>query len=441
MRWMRPIAVLLLLGVWPDAFAVAQDVAARHPDLDLTVEAPAPETVIGDPGQMAFVAGRALAHFGEFQTFDLVFVLDTSQSTSTPSGADIDGDGVVGHRRGSKYLSILGDILPLPNSDGGDSILAAEIAAVKMMLDQLDPRTTRVGIVSFAGDHDSLQPDAFTEVPLSTDFEKVRRGLDDILDRGPAGMTNMVSAVNRATVELLGTQSAYSEKREGARKVILFLTDGVPTLPFENSRLQNARMAISKAMMAAKHDIRIDTFAIGPKALEEPVVVVEMARVSLGVFTPILEPKNLRAVFEQVDLAEIEELRIRNRSNDKPAIYQIQNPDGSFAALVPVKVGRNTLEVFARTTNGTEATRTVTVRYLDKAGIADLPPRLLAQRNRLMENRLLDLQRRRLEIETARDDDLRKDLQIEIEKERVKAERRADELRRDLEIEVDPDGD
>jgi len=31
-------------------------------------------------------------------------------------------------------------------------------------------------------------------------------------------MTNMVTAVNLATIELLGTQSAYSQKRDGAKR-------------------------------------------------------------------------------------------------------------------------------------------------------------------------------------------------------------------------------
>ena len=55
--------------------------------------------------------------------------------------------------------------------------------------------------------------------------------------------------------------------------------DGTPTLPLDNSKLQNSRMAIRQAVKAAKLDIRIDTFAIGATALSEPIVVVEMARV------------------------------------------------------------------------------------------------------------------------------------------------------------------
>ena len=411
----------------------------KPPELLLSIESPANNQVIGDPSGMAFMSGKALALYGEYQTFDIVFVVDTSESTAEPSGADIDGNGVVGERRGAKYLSVLGRFLPLPNSDDGDSVLAAEIAGCRVLLSQLDPRTTRVGVVAFAGDNDALTPDAYTEVPLTTDYAKVERGLDAIYRRGPKGMTNMVSAVNLATIELLGTQSAYSTKRDGARRVIMFLTDGFPTLPLENSELQNAKMAIQQAVRAAKFDIRIDTFAIGEEALSQPVVVVEMARVSNGVFTPVRNPKDLRAVFEDVSFSSIERLEVRNKTTSKMADYVIPNPDGTFSALVGMGEGKNTLEVYARSTDGTEGRREVTVNFLAGAQAQELSARELAERNRLLENRLLDLQRRNVEIQAEANEDTRKVLQVQIEAERKKAQETAEKLRKDVEISPDRD--
>ena len=301
--------------------------------LHLTIDSPEAGAVIGDPGGMAFLSGKAMALYGDFQPFDIMFVIDASESTNAPSGADIDGDGEIGHRRGEGFLGIFGRIPLLPNTDRGDSVLAAEVAAVRVLLDQLDPRTTRVGVVVFSGDRNSLTPDAFTQVPLTTDHEKVHRGLDEILDIGPNGMTNMVSAVDLATVELLGLRSAYSERRPGARRIMLFLTDGRPTLPMLNSTIQNARMAIAKAVRAAKLGIRIDTYAIGKDALKEPIVVVEMARVTPGgVFTPIRNPRNLRSVFEEVSFAEIEKLEIENRTTKSPALNSPSSTSKSAVA-------------------------------------------------------------------------------------------------------------
>ena len=409
----------------------------KPPELLLEIDSPANGAVIGDPMGAAFVSGKALALFGEYQTFDIVFVVDTSDSTAAPSGADVDGDGVIGVRRGEKFLSILGRVLPLPNSDKGDSILAAEVAGVRVLLEQLDPRTTRVGLVAFSGDNDALTPDAYTEVPLTTDYQKVASGLDALFRRGPKGMTNMVAAVNLATIELLGSQSAYSTKRDGAKRVIMFLTDGQPTLPLENSQLQNAKMAIQQAVRAAKLDVRIDTFAIGEDALSEPVVVVEMARVTSGVFTPVKNPKDVRAIFEDVNFSDIEKLEVRNKTSGVPATELISNADGSFSALVEMKEGENLIEAFARSTDGTQGRREIKVKFLSGAEAQALSPRMVAQRNRLLENRLLDLQRRRLEIQTDADEDVRRDLQVEIEKERAEARAAAEKMRKEIELSVE----
>jgi hypothetical protein len=411
--------------------------AAERAELRLSIDSPQPGAVIGDPGGTVFVAGQALAMLGEYQPFDIVFVVDTSESTSAPSGADIDGDGKVGERRGGQWLTVFGRVLPLGNSDGGDSVLAAEVAAVRVLLEQLDPRSTRVGLVTFSGDHDAMTADSRTVQRLTSDFDEVREGLDRVLSDGPNGMTDMASGVSRGIAELLGSDSAYSEKREGARRIMIFLTDGNPTLPYLGSPAQNARTTISRAVMASKAKIRIDTYAIGDEALEEPVVAVEMARVTTGDFTPVRDPRNLRAVFEDVSFAEIERLRVRNRTTGADASYQAQQADGSFAALVPVREGENELEVHARSTDGSEALRTVRVRFLAGREAQPLTPRQVALRNRLLEKRLADLRRGTIEVQAERDARVQQELRVEIEKEREASRARADEARRRLKIEAE----
>jgi hypothetical protein len=200
-------------------------------------------------------------------------------------------------------------------------------------------------------------------------------------------------------------------------------------------------MAIQKAVRASHYRIRIDTFAIGEDALSEPVVTVEMARVSNGIFTPVRNPGDLRTVFEEVNFAEIRDLQVRNKTNGKVADYLTTNADGTFSALLPMEVGENVIEAYARSTNDTEVYRSIRVTFLPNARIQALSPRLVAQRNRLLENRLLDLQRRRLQIETELDDELRHRLTQEIERERAEATRRAEDQRKDLEITVEEGGE
>lgn len=407
---------------------------AAKPHLVLKLDTPTAGAVIGDPGGTAFVSGRALALFGKLQRFDIVFTLDTSESTSSPSGSDVNGDGKVEGAKIPGWLRAIGNLIPLGRHTSPDSVLAAEAEAVRTILEQLDPRSTRVGLVTFSGDDDPLSQDAFTIVPLTSNYSRMERGLSRVLDDGPHGMTNMVSGVNRALVELTGSPSAYSEPRPYSRRVLVFLTDGTPTLPLTGMRLENIRMTISKAVRAAQLKVRIDTYAIGDEALREPVVAVEMARVTGGLFTPVRHPRDLRALFEEMDFAEIESLEVRNKTTGKRASYQIRNADGTFSALVPMREGRNTIEVHAVSTDGSAQRVEVSVRFARDGVPPKLTPRLLAQRNRLLENRLLELRRRSLQIEMERDDAVRRNLKIEIEREREAARTRAERMRRSLEI-------
>jgi hypothetical protein len=414
--------------------------ATEGPKLRLSIDSPEAGAVVGDPGGMAFIAGRALAHYGEFQTFDIVFVIDQSDSTSAPTGADIDGDGKVGQRTGESWLWLFSSFLPLPNTDPGDSVLAAEIAAVKTMLEQLDPRTTRIGVIAFSGDNDPMTPDAQVFVPLTERYERVLEALGEIEDIGPQGLTNMSAAVNAATIELIGSQSALSERREGARRVMMFLTDGRPTLPFDQSTHENRRLTIAAAAKAARANIRIDTFAIGEEALSDATVTQEMAKVTNGIFTPVMQPKDLQSLFEQASFSEIEQLSVRNLTNEQISEYAQQSADGTFSALLPMVEGDNEVEVYARSSDGTERRQRQTVRFLANGTVQPLSPALTSMRNRLMAARLEDLKRRAVAIQAEVDENARNEIVTEME--RVRAE-----IERSVEIEAtgtpesDPDSD
>ena len=97
----------------------------------------------------------------------------------------------------------------------------------------------------------------------------------------------------------------------------------------------------------------------------------------------------------------------------------------------------NTVEVVAKASDGTVARRRVKVKFMKDGKIEGLDGRLLAQRNRLMENRLLDLKRRSLEIQTEQAEAVRGDLLKEIERERQAARELAEKQRKELELEVE----
>jgi hypothetical protein len=406
-------------------------------ELLVEIEYPEDGAVVGE-ATGAFIAGRALAVLGDYQRFDVLLVLDTSGSTSEMTGADINGNGVVGQG------GLRGLFSP---TDPGDSILAAEVAAARQMLLGLDPRSTRVGLVTFAGDPPgqgglfSRKPRkaALTEEPLTSDYARIERALRDVLERGPDGMTNMAEGLDLAWVELTGLKGGLSEPDRDSEKVILFFTDGQPTLPYEPFfESDNVKAVLRAADRAKRMKVKIHSFAIGPEALDGPVAAVEMASRTGGYFTPVRHPADLVRVVENVSFANIDQVAIQNLSTGAPASQLVTNADGSFSALVPVGEGHNRIRVVARANDGAEASAEITLDYARGVDTILLPRELMSQRNRLLEQQLVELKRGRIAAEQEQAEAARKELRLEIERERSKAQERAAQQRKELDLEVAP---
>lgn len=126
---------------------------------------------------------------------DVVIAIDTSGSTSSSSGSDVNGDGST------------------------DNILVAEVHAAKELLGFLSPKTTRVAIVDFSSYAVLMQG-------LTNDFDKAREVLDKIQASGPGGGTNFGAAMRTSNAELLGSRS-----RAHATPVQLLLSDGSASYP------------------------------------------------------------------------------------------------------------------------------------------------------------------------------------------------------------------
>ena len=199
--------------------------------------------------------GSALAARGDRPRFDVVLVLDTSFSTGAASNADVNGNGVIGSG-GVRGLFGMG-------SDPGDSILAAEVAAARRLLSRFDPRNVRVGVVTFAGhaadaggggiviNLGGSVPNALTESPLTHDFRAVDHALQRVQQRGPEGDTHMAAGLDQAMIELVGLRGALSEPDPKSEKLVIFLTDGIPTLPTVRSRTTSARACARRTARSA----------------------------------------------------------------------------------------------------------------------------------------------------------------------------------------------
>lgn len=413
----------------PGAAAAAPSPAGSDA-VRLLIETPAHD-VVEAPLHMAEVRGTAVAPGERASAWDVVIALDVSQSTKAASGADVDGDGEVGEN------PRLGLYAPgeypedVWSTDPQDTILHAEVAAARALLEGLDPRRTRVGLVTFSGEVDPEtgkrrsrdQRDATLEVPLTDDWSRLRAALDAVAARAPSGATNFAAGIRLATTELAGFSGAESRPRPDATKVMLFLTDGIPSFPVGRADVSDPgdlEAAVAAARVARSAGIRINSYALGPDALTKPKAATEVARVALGTFTPVLEPGAIVAALQSVSFANIEDVGIVNLTTRETAPDVRLNPDGSFVAFVPVREGRNRVLVSALASDGTEADVELDFEFRVARDVDE----------RMQEEELARL--RRLNAELVR----------HLEGERIKRERRLRRMERELEIRaVDPDAE
>ena len=203
----------------------------------------------------------------------------------------------------------------------------------------------------------------------------------------------------------------------------------------------NVEAVFRAAERARRGGIKIHSFALGPDALDGPIATVEMASLTHGHFTPVRDPGDLIQVVEVVRFTEIESLRVRNLTTGVDADDVQLNADGSWSALVPLAVGKNDIEVVATADDGRTASQRTILQHAPGEADPAMPRELVAQRNRLLERRLLELRRGRIASERAAAEQARKELRIEIERERAKATARAERQRKELDIEISPDED
>ena len=346
--------------------AGAEEPARAPSEVRLVVTSPAPGEVVRNRVTMAPVRGRAESGDGVKADFDVMVVIDVSHSSRYPSGIDVDEDGEIGLNPKQELVAPGTYPEDMVCSDPEDTILAAEIQATRHLLEVLDPERTQVGIIAFSGqvhpetgERQSVdQKDAFVKVALTRDFKAIDQALSEILAEGSYGATNFAAAIQLSVIELAGLSQAYSQPKPGSRKVVTFLTDGVPTFPFGkavHADPEDTEAAISAARLARTAGIQINTFALGQGALTSPLALSEISRITRGRFTPVRNPGDIVAFLQGVSFADIEDVIVTNLGTGEISYDVELAPDGSFLAFVPVREGTNRVEVAALGGDGGES--------------------------------------------------------------------------------------
>ena len=208
----RSLLRFLAFGVWFFGSGILPAVVgAAEPRVQIL--SPKDGSRISQEQNSIFVSGKVARDAGRSANVDIFLVIDVSGSTSMYAGMNLgdadqppDSSGF-----GMPQITIGGmSIGKPPVRNLRNSILAAEVAAARRLLLQLNSQTTRIGVLTFSEGAKLMQP-------LTHDFEQVRRILDDILRAGPYGGTNMVEGIRMGITELMGLGT--SEKRIDAVKV------------------------------------------------------------------------------------------------------------------------------------------------------------------------------------------------------------------------------
>lgn len=420
----RVLVLALLLVASGGRPAFPQDEA----QMGVSLHFPPDGSYFGKPKGLAAVAGRVLYPGEAPPAYDVILVLDTSGSTSWPTGADVDGDGITG----TPFNISRSRRRPIPiNSDPDDSVLCAEVMGAQRLLRLFDPSITQVGLVTFSGDHTSdyqrpipETPDALLEHPLTSEYEGMDRVLREVYQREPTGGTNMAEGI-RVAMEGL----TRPEARPPAKKVMILLTDGLPTFPHGNlaeTDSEDKELTLQAAQKAAQAGITLHTFAIGPGALSDPYTASEMARLSGGIYTPVKQPAEVINLLPGIRLIGVKSLTVENVTLGRPAAQTFLGPDGLFLANLPVSLGPNVIRATATSSRGEKGEATITLYYvedensqelgldLNRDNVAELKLTLERQRQALLDPeaaRLLELRAKRKGIEKGKEQ-----LELELEK-------------------------
>jgi hypothetical protein len=353
----------------------------------LDVERPARKA---PAARMEWLEVRGFAGSRQHRAYDVAIAVDVSGSTRYASGTDVDGNGLVGVRRQVKPWEVWSPLFDC--SDPGDSVLDAELAAVAELVERLDPRRSRIALVSFSDR-------ARVRAPLGATREQLASVLRELDGDFGAGATHLAEATRLATRVLL---QGGGEDRSPER-VLLLLSDVRPTMPPPAERA--AAEALAAAAEAGDADVRISTFALGPRVPGEPDVYARMAARSGGEHVQVARAGDVLHALPRIDLARVAGVAIENRTTGAPARALRVRPDGAFDAWVQLAPGENRLGITARGPNGDEVREERRVWFDDQ-----LPPdpEALARALQAIELRTLELELER-EVRAGRQ---RKQLEI-----------------------------
>jgi uncharacterized protein YegL len=349
----------------------------------IELESPSNEVLVKSP--VGLVEIKGWTGTGLRGGHDVLIAIDRSSSVWSASGADIDGDGKVGRNRPDTDVALQYEQLC---TDPDDTILRAQLAAARKLIERMDSKTTRMGVMSFAGGARIQAPMGSSQTQLLAallEIPKVPRGGD--VEGGTSFDTALKLA--RMQFEALPRPKDPAERRNFS---VILLSDGSPTSP---TPVEHAEaFAVLSARDAAKLGVRIYAFAVGPDAVGNRKVYEEITNVTGGELVLVDKPGEVIDFVPHLSLTSISRVEIDNLSSSEKARAIRLFPDGTFDGYAPLREGWNQIRI---TSIGADGYERVVDRRVFFEKTADVDAAQQAQARELIR----DLKVRTLETELA----------------------------------------
>jgi Flp pilus assembly protein TadD len=297
-------------------------------------------------GLSGWVVARGQGGFWESVQQDVIIAIDESASAFRPTGSDLDGDGAVGEL---PAVRLLGNELAVDAStDPDDAVIRAELLAARALIRQLDPLTTRVGILTFAEDSNVLAPLGPPAAALAW--------LDEYEMRSARSKTSIGVALEAARDAFF----QYRETNVRRQRTVVLLSDGQPTTP---TKLLGERQALAAADALGEIGIPVQAFGLGRTAVENVDFYSDLAERSGGKFIPLENPADVVNELANIRFTALEDVKIESSPIGQPGRAVRVFPNGSFDGYVPLAEGENRITITAVMEGGETLTATRTVFF------------------------------------------------------------------------------
>ncbi|MFM7202491.1 MAG: carboxypeptidase regulatory-like domain-containing protein [Myxococcota bacterium] len=258
-----------------------------------------------------------------------------------------------------------------PNDPTSLTIFELELQAAERLVDALNSSVTRVSVLAFA-------TEAGTATSFSNDYAGVKAALARLREEGPevigtsTAATHYQAGMDAARQAFLNTPLVLQDSNTNGEteletlKALVFLSDGIPTLPVAPGTSQekgDVQASLTAADGLAAASIQAFTFAVGmPQATSRLTTLHSIATITGGSYSVLEDPSLVVEGVPEESLVHMGQVLVENELLGVSEAG-MTSPDGFFSIPIPIVAGSQRLWVSALDAEGLGAiTREVWVK-------------------------------------------------------------------------------